>query len=86
MVGVTEAQHRKWYHTIRPEFFYYLIYENFFSDLGSGDEKKKKNSSENEQLTGHFQSFFLFSFSELFFIMSFFYIISLEKNNSKTSN
>ena len=29
----------------------------FFSDLGSGDEKKKK-SSENDQLTGHFQSFF----------------------------
>ena len=25
---------------IRPDFFYLLIYGNFFSDLGSGDEKK----------------------------------------------
>ena len=44
--------------------------QNFFiswftgknSDLGSGDRKKaKKGSSENNQLTGHFQSFFLIS-------------------------
>ena len=27
---------------LRPEFFYYLIYGNFFSDLGSGDKKRKK--------------------------------------------
>ena len=63
---------------IRPEFFYKLIYGNFFSDLGSGGrkkkKKKKKKSSENDQLTGHFQSFFFvvfraffLSFSELFF-------------------
>ena len=33
-----------------------------FSDLGSGGEKKRrKKSSENDQLTGHFQSFFSFS-------------------------
>ena len=39
---------------------------DFFSDLGSGDErKKKKKSSENDQLTGHFQSFF--SFKAVFF-------------------
>ena len=39
-----------------------------FSDLGSGGrEKKKKKSSENAQLTGHFQGFF--SFSELFFFL-----------------
>ena len=56
---------------IRPEFFYELIYGNFFSDLGSGGrKKKKKKSSENDQLTGHFQSFFfLLSFSELFFVI-----------------
>ena len=29
------------------------------SDLGSGDKKKRKKCSENDQLTGHFQSFFL---------------------------
>ena len=35
---------------------------DFFSDLGlgRGDEKTNKKSSENDQLTGHFQSFFLF--------------------------
>ena len=44
---------------VRPEFFYLLIYGNCFSDLGSGGQKKKKKkSSENDQLTGHFQSFF----------------------------
>ena len=26
--------------SLRPEFFYYLIYENFFSDLGTKKEKK----------------------------------------------
>ena len=44
---------------LRPEYFisWFTI---FFSDLGWGDEKK---SSENEQLTGHFQSFFFFLIS-----------------------
>ena len=28
----------------------------------SGDIKKKKKSSENDQLTGHFQSFFIYFF------------------------
>ena len=32
--------------------------EFFFSDLGSGDEKKRNKSSENDQLTGLFQSLF----------------------------
>ena len=46
----------------------------FFSDLGSRERKKKnKKSSENDQLTGHFQSFF----SELFF--------NISRKNSKTS-
>ena len=31
----------------------------FFSDLGSG-WMEKENSSENDQLTGHFQSFFFY--------------------------
>ena len=41
----------------------------FFSDLGSGDRKKKEKSSENDQLTGHFQSFFVvfFHFQSFFF-------------------
>ena len=41
----------------------------FFSDLGSGEGEggeRKRKSSENDQLTGHFQSFFI-SFSERFF-------------------
>ena len=38
---------------------------------GGGEEKKaEKKSSENDQLTGHFQSFF-FSFSELFYFVLF---------------
>ena len=45
---------------IRQDFFYQLIYRIFISDLGSEDEKKKKKSSENDQLTGHFQSFYKF--------------------------
>ena len=47
----------------------------FLSDSGSGDEKRKKKSSENDRLTVYFQSFvFLSFFSELFF-----------NKNSKTS-
>ena len=37
------------------------------------DDKKEKKSSENDQLTGHFQSVF------------FIFLISPEKKNSKTS-
>ena len=36
------------------------FYGKFFSDLGLGDEKNKSKSTENDQLTGHFQSFFFF--------------------------
>ena len=34
----------------------------FFSDLGCGVDEKNNNkkSSENDQLTGHFQSFYFF--------------------------
>ena len=54
--------------TMLPQEFFLLDdLREFFSDLGSGDEKKQKNS-ENEQLTCHFQSFFLFFFiTELLF-------------------
>ena len=38
--------------------FFIIDLREFFSDLGSGDGKEKKKSSENDQLTGHFQSFF----------------------------
>ena len=55
----------------RPDFFLLIDLREFFSDLGSGGPKKKYKSSENDQLTGHFQSF---CFSELFF--SFFFNIS----------
>ena len=43
--------------TFRPEFFYKLIYEIFFFfRFRVGDGKK---SSENDQLTDHFQSSFI---------------------------
>ena len=47
---------------------FFIDLREYFSDLGSGGTEKK--SSENDQLTGHFQSFF---FSELF---AFFFNIS----------
>ena len=46
----------------RSDFFYKLIYGIFFPDLGLGDGKERKKSYENDQLTGHFQSFFYFIF------------------------
>ena len=65
---------------IRHRFFYQLIFGNFFLDLGSGGRKKIKKSSENDQLTGHFQRFF-FSFSEVFFFIfrAFYFLISPEQ-------
>ena len=47
---------------LRPVFFLLVDLRDFFSDLGSGGQKKYKKSSENDQLTGHFQSFFFFFF------------------------
>ena len=49
-----------------------MIYGNFFSDLGSG------KSSENDQLTGHFQSFIFNFFFRVFFL-------KISRKNSKTS-
>ena len=46
-------------------------------------KKNKIKSSENDQLTGHFQIFFFFFFFQLFFFSFFFYTIS--RKNSKTS-
>ena len=46
-------------HLIRPEFFYKLIYGNFFSDLGSAG-RKKINKKALKMTTGHFQSFFFY--------------------------
>ena len=34
----------------------------FFQILGQGDKKNNKKNSENDQLTGHFQSFFFLLF------------------------
>ena len=45
------------------QIFLLVDLREFFSDLGSGGRKKNKlKSSENDQLTGHFQSFFFFFF------------------------
>ena len=49
---------------IRSEFFISCFMGFFFQILGRGDEKK---SSENDQLTGHFQSFFSAFFPFFFF-------------------
>ena len=46
----------------RPEFFYYLIYGNFFLRYRVGGRRKKIKKL---QLTGHFQSFF-FHFQSVF--------------------
>ena len=57
------------------------LWEFFFRFRVGGTKKNKQKSSENDQLTGHFQSFF-FSFSELFFSFSelfFFFFKSPEK-------
>ena len=58
---------------LRPEFLLLVDLQDFFSDLGSGTEKKKK-SSENDQLTGHFQSFF--------FIFRAFFFLNISRTNS----
>ena len=44
------------YNTVRPEFFYYLIYGIFFSDLGSGNEKKINKKA--LKMTSYKKSFF----------------------------
>ena len=78
ILGFTSKFRYDWI-TLRPEFFYELIYGNFFSDLGSGGrkKKKKKKSSENPVV-------FFLSFSELFFVIfRAFFLIS--RKNSKTS-
>ena len=50
---------------LRPEFFYSLIYGNFFSDLGSGGRKKEKRKKALKVD---------WSFSELFFQSFFQYL------------
>ena len=46
----------------KARIFLLVDLREFFSDLGrGGGRKKNKKSSENDQLTGHFQSFFLIS-------------------------
>ena len=44
----------------KANFFLLVDLREFFSDLGSGGRKKK--SSKNDQLTGHFQRVFLYIF------------------------
>ena len=45
----------------KARIFLLVDLREFFSDLGLG--KRKKKSSENDQLTGFFQSFFFFNIS-----------------------
>ena len=44
---------------LRPEFFYKLIYGNFFSDLGSGG-RKIKNKKDLKMTNWSFSELFLF--------------------------
>ena len=69
---------QSWSHKAR--IFLLVDFRDFFSDLGSGGRKKikKKKSSENDQLTGHFQSFF-------FVIFRAFFSFNISRKNSKTS-
>ena len=60
---------------LRPDFFW-LIYGNFFSDLGSGDGKiKEKKALKNTSLLVIFIAFFFFHF-QIFFI---FFLIYAEQ-------
>ena len=57
--------------TVRPDIFLLVDLRDFFQILGSGGRKKNdKKSSENDQLTGHFQIFsiFFFIFRAFFFL------------------
>ena len=48
-------------HFSSVRYFLLVDLQDFFSDLGLGGPKiKNKKSSENDQLAGHFQSFFYF--------------------------
>ena len=47
---------------LRPEFFISWFTGIFFRFRVGGTKKKRKKSSENDQLTGHFQSFFFVLF------------------------
>ena len=49
----------------KARFFSLVDLRDFFSDLGSGTDK----NSENDQLTGQFQSF-IFHFQSFFFLIS----------------
>ena len=49
----------------KARIFLIVDLREFFSDLGSGERKKnKQKSSENDQFTGHFQSFFFFRYHQ----------------------
>ena len=43
---------------VKARLFLLVDFRDSFSDLGSGAKINKLKSSENDQLTGHFQSFF----------------------------
>ena len=60
---------------IRPEFLYKLIYGNFFSDLGSGEQKKKKKKKVLK-MTSQLVIFRAFFF--LFFLIFSIFLISPE--------
>ena len=41
----------------------FTVFSGYIKKKSSENEKKKKKNSENYQLTGHFQSFFIYFFS-----------------------
>ena len=53
------------------QIFLFVDLRDFFSDLGSGGRNKiNKKNSENDQLIGHFRSFFFRVFFQSFFFFN----------------
>ena len=65
---------------VRPDFLLVDLREIFFRFKVGGRGKKRKKRSENDQFTGHFQSFFfIFRAFFLFIFRAFFFLISPEQ-------
>ena len=83
--GISPLKGCKFHHLDKARIFLLVDLREIFFRFRVGGTEKEKKSSENDQLTGHFQSlFFFFFFSELFFFQSFFFF-NISKKNSKTS-
>ena len=60
-ITICSSCHTSWYPHVKARIFLLVdlrdfFFQNLFSDFGS--RGRTKNSSENDQLAGHFQSFF----------------------------